>query len=76
MVTILFFGSLTDTTAVNELMMDAIADTEQLQVLLHEKFPALQSAKYFIALNQQMIQEKTVLQNGDTVALMPPFSGG
>ncbi len=73
---ILFFGSLTDATTISSLVADDLADTDTVKTFLEEKYPALQTAKYFIAVNQQMVQQNTSLKPGDTVALMPPFSGG
>ncbi|MBL7761078.1 MAG: MoaD/ThiS family protein [Sediminibacterium sp.] len=75
-INVLFFGSLTDATAVAALNNVAAGDTAALQELLHQQYPALRTAKYFIAVNQQMIRENTTLKTGDVVALMPPFSGG
>jgi molybdopterin converting factor small subunit len=40
------------------------------------QFPSIGNKKYFVAVNQKMIQTNTLLKTGDTVALMPPFSGG
>lgn len=73
---LLFFGSLTDVTSVDRLIVEEMADTEQLKAYLEERYPALRTAKYFIAVNQQMIQQVHPLQPGDVVAFMPPFSGG
>jgi len=73
---LLFFGSLTDITTVSRLIAEGMSDTEQLKKYLEEKYPALRTAKYFMALNQQMIQQVHPLQPGDVVAFMPPFSGG
>ncbi len=73
---LLFFGSLTDVTIVSRLIVENMADTQQLKAYLEERYPALQSAKYFMAVNQQMVQQTHALQPGDVVALMPPFSGG
>ena len=73
---VLFFGSLTDSSLVAELAMDLVQDTDQLKQVLIQQYPGLKMAKFFIAVNQQMIQENTLLKNGDIVALMPPFSGG
>lgn len=73
---ILFFGSLTDATTVGRLIVADIADTDQLKSYLVERYPALRSTKYFVAVNQRMIQQAVSLQPGDVVALMPPFSGG
>ena len=73
---ILFFGSLVDATAVSFSNVNGSTDTDSLQQLLHQQYPGLHSRKYLIAVNQKMIQQNTQLKNGDTVALMPPFSGG
>lgn len=73
---VLFFGSLTDVTSVPALTAGNFVDTDAVKMFLEEKYPSLESARYFLAVNQQMIQTNTILQPGDTVALMPPFSGG
>ena len=73
---VLFFGSLTDATTVHSLVTDDMTDTDALKDFLEEKYSSLKTAKYFIAVNQQMIQHNTILKPGDTLALMPPFSGG
>lgn len=73
---ILFFGSLTDATSIPALSIKDMIDTDEVKIFLEEKYPSLQTAKYFIAVNQQMIQTNAILKPGDIVALMPPFSGG
>ncbi|TAG14346.1 MAG: MoaD/ThiS family protein [Sphingobacteriia bacterium] len=73
---ILFFGSLTDIIGVADLCLNGITDTDALQQFLKAQYPMLSSAKYFIAVNQKMISANTPLKTSDTVALMPPFSGG
>jgi len=73
---VLFFGSLTDSTLVAEQLIDSVQDTDELKQVLIQQYPSLKMAKFIVALNQQMIQENTLLKNGDIVALMPPFSGG
>lgn len=75
-VQVLFFGSITDITIVNEVKVASCTDTDSLMAALLQQYPALASKKYFIALNQKMIQTNSPLKSGDTVALMPPFSGG
>lgn len=73
---LLFFGSLVDTTTVSKLVLDDFSDTDTLKRYLEQRYPSLKSAKYFTAVNHQMIQNNTLLTAGDSVALMPPFSGG
>jgi molybdopterin converting factor small subunit len=73
---VLFFGSLTDVTSVPALTSGNFVDTDAVKIFLEETYPSLKTARYFLAVNQQMIQANTMLQPGDTVAFMPPFSGG
>lgn len=73
---VLFFGSLQDITGVPKLSLSDIRDTDSLVSHLDTQFPALRQARYFIAVNRQMIDGNTMIALGDTIALMPPFSGG
>lgn len=75
-VEVYFFGSITDITMISQLMVNDCIDTQTLINQLNSRFPALANKKYFLALNQKMIHANTQLKTGDTVALMPPFSGG
>ena len=73
---ILFFGSLVDETTVSSIHLDTYSDTDTLKIYLEQQYPTLQSAKYFMALNLQMLQNNSKLVSGDSIACMPPFSGG
>lgn len=75
-ITVYFFGSLVDVTGQSKQDFNSLVDTDSLKLHLQKEYPALVSTKYFIAVNQQMIQVNRVLTNGDIVAFMPPFSGG
>lgn len=69
------FGRLAD-IAGNTIAIDDVKDTDALVNELNKKYPALTNARYVIAVNKQIIKEKTVLDNSSVVALLPPFSGG
>jgi len=43
---------------------------------LKNEFPGLLNTKYALAVNKQVIHQNTSLSNDDTVAILPPFSGG
>jgi molybdopterin converting factor small subunit len=75
-ITIHFFGALVDITGHSKKELNILRDTDSLNLQLQKEYPALVYAKYFIAVNQQMIKVNRELNNGDIVALMPPFSGG
>lgn len=73
---VIFFGSITDITNTSQLVLSGCRDTQALMTELIDRYPSIANRKYFVAVNQKMIQENTPLKTGDTVALMPPFSGG
>ena len=75
-VTILFFGQLAEMAGNDRMELKGIKDTNELQKTLHAKFPDLEKTKYRIAVNKEIISDTASLQNGTTVALLPPFSGG
>lgn len=73
---VVFFGSITDITNTSQLVINDFMDTQSLMNELISLYPSMATKKYFVAVNQKMIQDNTPLKTGDTVALMPPFSGG
>jgi len=75
-VQVIFFGSITDITLVDSVLLTNCIDLDTMVHDLIELFPTLANKKYFIAVNQKMVHENIKLKMGDTVALMPPFSGG
>lgn len=74
-VTIKIFGQLSDSTRKAEMQLD-VADTDDLQMQMQDLYPELQRKNYLIAINEFIISENTILEENDTVALLPPFSGG
>jgi len=75
-INLLTFGQLVDLTGQNAWQMEDIADIDQLKAILVEKYPALAQSKYLIAVNMEVVRGNVILNPGDVVALLPPFSGG
>lgn len=75
-VNILAFGQVADITGKSEWKFTHVKNTNELMQLLVSTYPLLQSINYLIAVNKKIIQGNTELHNEDTVALLPPFSGG
>ena len=75
-INILVFGQLYDITKVSQLTIYEVNNTEQLTRKLIEQFPELSKFKFSIAVNKKIVQQNTILNNEDTVALWPAFSGG
>jgi sulfur-carrier protein len=73
-VTIIAFGQIAEITG-RTLTIEA-ADTAVLKTALQIQFPALLDKKYAIAVNKKLVTDTVALAENDTVALMPPYSGG
>jgi molybdopterin synthase sulfur carrier subunit len=75
-VKVIFFGQLSDVTGRSTLEIEDVADTSGLRDRIHDRFPALASTTYRIAVEKKIVTENTALKGETTVALLPPFSGG
>lgn len=75
-VTILVFGQLTDVISSGALKLSGVQDTDAVIAELTRRYPPLENAKYRIAVDKQTINSNTIVKDGSTVALLPPFSGG
>ncbi len=75
-INLLSFGQIVDITGKPALKLSGIDNTDDLSKKLIELFPLLKSIKFSVAVNKQVIQKNTLLNQNDTVALLPPFSGG
>lgn len=71
---VIAFGQIAEITG-KEITLEA-SDISSLRSILSEKFPALSDRKFAIAVNKKLVQGNLGLNQKDTVALMPPYSGG
>ncbi len=75
-INIIIFGQIADITGTSNLTIENVTDTSQLVERLAATYPALGSAKYAIAIDKKIVKENTAISNNNTIALLPPFSGG
>jgi len=75
-INILAFGQIVDIIGISSWTISGVDNTDQLELTLKHDFPGLLNTKYALAVNKQVIHENTILNNDDTVAILPPFSGG
>lgn len=75
-VNILIFGHLVELLGASEIMLNDLQDSDNLIESLNNQYPELRKQKYAIAINKKIISYNTLLTEGSTVALLPPFSGG
>ena len=76
MIEVMFFGQLKDATGVSSVMVEEVTDTDILIQMMKNRYPALESSTYMIAVNNAMVTENSIITPGSKVAFMPPFSGG
>ncbi len=75
-ITVLFFGVLTEIITRNSLAIHDVKNVEDLKRQLIEKYPELQRYVYRVFVNKELIAGNKSLNDGDEVALIPPFAGG
>ncbi len=51
-------------------------DSDELLKALNQEYPFLEDLKFSLAVDKQLVQEKTPLKGSEEIALLPPFSGG
>lgn len=49
---------------------------KELDTLLKSSYKNLNSMNYKIAVNQSIVDQDTMLNENDEIALLPPFAGG
>lgn len=75
-INIIAFGQIVDLTGSQAWKISGIKNTDELMRKLAEQFPSLPKINFIIAVNKNIIFKNTELNPNDTVALLPPYSGG
>ena len=75
-INLLSFGQIAEITGAAALRLEAPETTDELLLVLRERFPALNGIQFLLAVDQEVASENIRLHEGATVALLPPFSGG
>lgn len=74
---ILLFGSLKEKLKTEMLELSAAQSVFVLKEKLELTFPLLKNEHYSIAVNKKICTDDSqTLNEGDIIALLPPFSGG
>ena len=76
---VLFFGITADIAKEKSIQLEIEegVSVEKLRILLQVKYPNLSNYKNFsVAVNMEYASDDVVLKIGDSVALIPPVSGG
>ncbi|MBY0123397.1 molybdopterin converting factor subunit 1 [Bacillus sp. S/N-304-OC-R1] len=74
---ILFFAHLRDAVGEESIVLEASGKTvAELKGLLAEKFEKVNLENAMTAVNEEFASNDEVIQDGDTIAFIPPVSGG
>lgn len=79
LVTVKYFGMVVENTLTNSevVAIEALDPTiKDLEKILQNKYPSLSNITYNIALNQQIQEKSTKINDRDELAFLPPFAGG
>jgi molybdopterin converting factor small subunit len=83
MITVKLFGmtkSLADNQSSLTLALGKNQSVKQVVELVNRRYPKIgeliYNKKILVSVNQEIAHEETTLQEGDEVALLPPFAGG
>lgn len=73
---VLLFGQISEIAGQKLIMMENVKDKNELLRAVYAAYPALSDMRFKIAINQQITETNLKLNDGDEVALLPPFAGG
>ena len=75
-VKVLFFGVLTEVAGTDCKFYHYVQSTGDLLVRVRDDYPEIIHYNYRISLNSGILNNGGALNDGDEVALIPPFAGG
>jgi len=75
-INLLSFGSLTEIVDSGLIIDSELTDSDSVRNYLLKNHPEIADKKFIMAINKTIIRQNTDLTELDTVAILPPFSGG
>jgi molybdopterin converting factor small subunit len=73
---VLFFGVLAEVTNTSMKYYNNVISLGDLRLRIQDDFPEIVHYNFRISVNNEIINDDPVLNDGDEIALLPPFSGG
>ncbi|HNW57584.1 MAG TPA: MoaD/ThiS family protein [Bacteroidales bacterium] len=73
---VLFFGVLTEVTGTCCKHYPASGSYRDLMLRIQDDYPEIVHYNFRVSVNNEIVNSEPVLNDGDEVALLPPFSGG
>lgn len=76
MIRIKAYGLIADIIGAKEIEADTVPDTELLRQYLIQQYFGLQGKQFAMAIGNKIVSSKQTIHEGNTISLLPPFSGG
>lgn len=73
---VLLFGILAEKAGIDEIELEDIKSINSLTKYFITRYPPFADYKFFISVNQTLVNGDKRLNEGDEIALLPPFAGG
>lgn len=71
-----YYGVLAEIAGSGKEEIENISDLNNLKSLLQVRYPAMDNYNIVYAVNDTIVRDNFSFCNNESVALMPPFSGG
>ncbi len=75
-ISIVAFGVTAEKMKTSSVSAENMDDVDALKIWLSNTYPELNDLQISIAVNKKIVHYNIMLNDGDEVALLPPFSGG
>ena len=73
---VLYFGSLSEAAGKQEEIVEFDGGLEALKNKITDSNPGIKELRFSVAVNQEITAGDRELNDGDEIALLPPFTGG
>jgi len=73
---VLFFGVLAEVTHTSVRHYSNVNSFGDLRLRIEDEFPQITHYNYRIAVNNEIMNSDPLLNDGDRISFLPPFTGG
>ena len=75
-VKVLLFGILSEKAKASDIAFENVSDLNALLARIRVEYPEIKNMQHLVSINREVVKENKILNDGDEIALLPPFAGG